>query len=748
MLYREFISINARIFGLHGGDKKSCGCGNKQCKAAFKHPLSDNWQNSPEWSDEQLDAMEAKGNFKTGYGVLVKNRFLVVDVDARNGGIESYARLYNDLGGVLAECGLIVSTGSGSGSKHLYFNYSGAALQGKLPGYPGVDFKSTGYVVGPGSMHSSGKRYGFLAGGVDSISDAPPGLVKLLAKPEYHRAEVNGHAVDVSDEEIADMLSYINPDCERESWIRIGMAIHHATNGGGLALWDAWSSKGDKYPGSSSLDYQYHSFGKSANPVTLGTLVFYAEQAGWVRPVTFLADVATEFIDVSSLSSGAIGDDELPCNIDDVDLLRPPGFVGELTSWINDQCRFKREHLAVATALVGIGNIAGLRYIDEHTGATANLFAFCVADSATGKEAILQSLIAIHRAAGVHHAHHGSFKSEQEIIRNLIRHQAAYYVVDELGIQLQKVINAQEGGKSPYLEGVIGALMSVYSKANGVLPLTGDIKNEIINKIVLQIDKGNGDIDALKAELARAENGLENPFISLIGYTTSITFKGLFTKLQAQSGFIGRALLMQEHDTNPKPKKSYADAPMPLPMQVMLMNLYNGGEYEGGVSRIERKGSLIKVQSTRSAIDLMDSISDWLFYVYAEEHKAIGMEAVVRRGFEMLSKVSLILAIPSGLRTAEHVRWSFALVKKDIDTKCRLVYATEEKGPRALEQKILGVISKEHAELVGIIVNRCRPEKKDDVLNAICSLEKQRIIKKTVSLHPKNKKLIEKWIVS
>jgi hypothetical protein len=91
--------------------------------------------------------MEAMGQFATGYGVLV-NGLLVVDVDARNGGMDSYARLLESLPEI-GGAGLVVNTGSGNGSKHLYFSLpEPMALLQSLPGYPGIDFKSSGFVVG------------------------------------------------------------------------------------------------------------------------------------------------------------------------------------------------------------------------------------------------------------------------------------------------------------------------------------------------------------------------------------------------------------------------------------------------------------------------------------------------------------------------------------------------------------------------------------------------------------------------
>jgi len=248
MMHRKFWEAGHRVFGLHPVRRDgSCGCGHKDCKAAGKHPLTSNWTYTPEWSEDQLEVQEELGNFATGYGVLVY-KMLVIDVDARNGGVESYARLVEDYSEI-ASAGLIIETGSGGGSKHLYFKIpEGLALVTHLPQYPGIDFKSSGFVVGPGSLHASGNRYNILYGSPDDIEAAPQGLLEALRKPERHRADLGGSTIDVSHEEIADMLSYINPDIDHETWVRCGMAAHHATGGTGFDVWDNWSSKGRKVP--------------------------------------------------------------------------------------------------------------------------------------------------------------------------------------------------------------------------------------------------------------------------------------------------------------------------------------------------------------------------------------------------------------------------------------------------------------------------------------------------------------------
>lgn len=60
-----------------------------------------------------------------------------------------------------------------------------------------------------------------------------------------------------------------------DDWIKVGMAIHYETGGAddGLALWNEWSAKGQKYKGMGDLDVHWRSFRADAqNPITLASL--------------------------------------------------------------------------------------------------------------------------------------------------------------------------------------------------------------------------------------------------------------------------------------------------------------------------------------------------------------------------------------------------------------------------------------------------------------------------------------------
>ena len=96
----DYIDAGFKVFGLHGLANGVCGCGDVECTAILKHPIISNWPNVPHWSEEQIECFSELGHFDSGFGVIVKE-FLVVDVDARNGGVLSFKQLCKDVPSIL-----------------------------------------------------------------------------------------------------------------------------------------------------------------------------------------------------------------------------------------------------------------------------------------------------------------------------------------------------------------------------------------------------------------------------------------------------------------------------------------------------------------------------------------------------------------------------------------------------------------------------------------------------------------------
>lgn len=78
-----------------------------------------------------------------------------------------------------------------------------------------------------------------------------------------------------STDELHQLLAQHDPNMGRDDWIKVGMAIHHETDGSmeGLMLWDEWSAKsGEKYAGIDDLKVCWRSFHDTPNAVTVGML--------------------------------------------------------------------------------------------------------------------------------------------------------------------------------------------------------------------------------------------------------------------------------------------------------------------------------------------------------------------------------------------------------------------------------------------------------------------------------------------
>lgn len=154
-----------------------------------KEPACKNWK--PRRPDPLNCLAEMPEYEKAGaYGVVLRPEDLILDIDPRNFGPAGnpWRNLKNDLGipdfkapGVL----------TGGGGAHVYLRKPPELkLLATLPGYPGMDIKSGNpgkgaYVIGPGSKHASGKLYRLAAGlGLESVPDAPEGLLEVLARRE------------------------------------------------------------------------------------------------------------------------------------------------------------------------------------------------------------------------------------------------------------------------------------------------------------------------------------------------------------------------------------------------------------------------------------------------------------------------------------------------------------------------------------------------------------------------------------
>ena len=118
------------------------------------------------------------------------------------------------------------------------------------------------------------------------------------------------------------------------------------------------------------------------------------------------------------------------------------------------------------------------------------------------------------------------------------------------------------------------------------------------------------------------------------------------------------------------------------------------------------------------------------------------------RNYELVSKVSLILAIPEGTRTAEHVRWAFALIARDVEEKMLMVTANdrEKDAPMlAMDARLLAICSIEGGELASVIYNRMRGKSREDIDKALARLCRAGSIRSEDKTNPSNKKVVMRY---
>ena len=726
--YQDFNDLGIPVFGLHGVTSNGiCECLDVDCKALYKHPKNSSWEHTPIWEDEQLEVMELTGAFDTGYGVLC-NDLIVVDVDAKNGGVESYNKLINDIPQI-GFCDYIVETGSGGGSKHLYFKKPKGCppLKTLLSNYKGIDFKNSGYVVGEGSKHKSGRYYKSLIGTPNDISEAPIELVELLKKEEIIKSDIE---VELSQSQISNMMNYIpNNDDDYDHWIMVGMALHEA--GADYSEWVRWSSKSPKHDEKQML-YKWNSFGKNPNRYSLGTLIYLAKENGYTLPL----------IDE---------EEEYESNIDwnkkpDIDLTKPPFLAGEIANWINKNSMYPRERLATGVAIMVLSSVFGLNYRGLNNS-SLNLFMFCVAGSGTGKEGISQKYAALLRGVGIQRAMHGNFISSQELTRNLIDHQASFYNIDEFGEQLSKLKKAQQKGGG-HLESAIKDLMEIYTKANSYFYIANTHKKqfeEIITREISQIhyrkkeneSLANDDIllEKLKERLSSLDNGIKEPFLNLIGYTTPTKFEELMDLENSENGFFNRSIIVKETEDNPRWKEDFKFISLDEDIEYQyLVNKLSSYFYQGHTpvdKRVERLiDKPIELPCSEKNKALLNQIREDIYWMTEDQKEKQGFTAHLKRVYESILKVATLLSISEGEMQTEAILWAKEFIFADVELKLHITSANvNSKSMEGLKSKILAQLDKNDGLSFANIKNKLRTNKKEDIEKALKLLLEKKEIK-------------------
>jgi len=304
-----YAGLGWQVFPVHSVvDVDQCTCGNSGCESVAKHPITKNGLKDATDDEDQIRAWWTKHpEANIGVATGADSSIWVVDVDTKENGIANFAALpgSRDL--------VTVEQVTGSGGRHLIFAWN-ADLEprNKIDVIPGVDVRGEGgYIIVPPSRHVSGGTYAW-------VEDRDPGMMIPAVAPDWVLELALGErSSSVADSppraaalsstilmgalpprevrSIRSALASISPDCDHETWYRIGMALQ-STNAGDQAfsLWDEWSSRATRmrgdgkhavYPGTQELRRRWASFGRRDEEVQLSTLYYFAKDAGWIGDI-------------------------------------------------------------------------------------------------------------------------------------------------------------------------------------------------------------------------------------------------------------------------------------------------------------------------------------------------------------------------------------------------------------------------------------------------------------------------------
>lgn len=672
--FKEYHAVGFPVIGIYPMDHdRNCTCERPDCQAAGKHPIMSNWQSGIIWEDDQLENMREFGQLNS-FGILVDG-YLIVDIDPRNGGNDGYDALCQALDMELSdESGFVVNTGGGG--KHIYYKLpDGVKLKSHDKRFKGIDFKSSGFVIGCGSFHKSGNFYEAEHGCPEEIAEPPHQLIELLQRTEREEFALGSDSFSLH--EIQEMLNHINCGEDYEDWIRIGMAIHEATDGNGFDLWDAWSSRFSKYD-PTDMDYHWHSYGKGqGDRVTAATLVHLAEEGGWVRSVTFEAS-PEEIAMLEKLEKKmALGVGECPVDYKSVDVRYPPGFVGKLTEWINRNCAEKREYISALAAIHAASMICGASsdiYLTNRK-AVPNLFSIGIAGSGSGKGDVLAALQKIIDCSGLSKTVAGKIRSERAIYEGLAANQMFNLIMDEIGIKLGSVVGQKV---SEYNMATAGALMEAYTAE--ILYCDQRITEEYVKQfekrlsgLLMMIEENELQADPVDIKrqfdevITRIDGAIRHPFFSMFGVSTDDQFKKLITEENIKSGLMGRAMIMQELQEIADENENVDYCDIPMPMQMTIKTIINGNSAghknwtESIISNKERR----VITATPEVSALAKEFFSWLKMI-ARQHveNGTGYQPLINRCAVKVAKIAGVLACDTGLITMEHLRYAVALTIK------------------------------------------------------------------------------------
>jgi hypothetical protein len=231
-----------------------------------------------DWFAEDPDA---------GIGLaLAESGLLALDIDPRNGGVESLEALEAEHG-ILHSA--VVAATQGGGEHRLFLADSGVTYPSTLGA--GLDLKHHGYICVEPTLGPMG-AYTWRAGAnpLSRSSPArPSALPRLISEKgrggstDYSLTERGGVPVATAQtfDDLRSALAHVDAD-DYTTWVNVGMALRPYGEAG-YRVWAEWSARSEKFNANQSRQKWERDL-HGAHSITYRSIFRMALDAGWVAP--------------------------------------------------------------------------------------------------------------------------------------------------------------------------------------------------------------------------------------------------------------------------------------------------------------------------------------------------------------------------------------------------------------------------------------------------------------------------------
>lgn len=230
-----------------------------------------------------------------------------------------------------------------------------------------------------------------------------------------------------------------------------------------------------------------------------------------------------------------------------VDLTKPPGIAGEICM---DLARFERRKLEALRAACALGLLSLLGHKSTtQSGEKMSFYALCVAPSAAGKEAHLRYFRAACEECGISQSLCPEPRSDKQVMQDLVESTPLVYLLDEA----HKFFGAALDTKSTntYMSAVGDLLLelkttNLFKVPRSVKTAYGADVKSAISRLEEKETLTPNDLKQLNSQkklLSFFEEGIPNPQLWVIGYTTPMKSAFFVNEDTINSGFIGRVYL-------------------------------------------------------------------------------------------------------------------------------------------------------------------------------------------------------------